>query len=170
MTDIAIRAATVADADTLVEIGRRSFSETFGHLYSPEDLAAFLAGHNRAQWTAELADPAFAVLLAEDAATPAAYAKLAPPRLPIAVRDGAVELRQFYVLAPWHGSGIAHMLMERVIGEARTRGTPEITLSVFVDNHRARRFYERYGFEDVGRYAFMVGDHEDEDRIMRLAL
>jgi hypothetical protein len=41
---------------------------------------------------------------------------------------------------------------------------------VFVDNVRAQRFYARYGFQDVGRYAFMVGSHEDEDRLMRLAL
>ena len=41
---------------------------------------------------------------------------------------------------------------------------------MFVDNHRARRFYERYGFEAVGRYDFMVGTHADEDLIMRLKL
>jgi ribosomal protein S18 acetylase RimI-like enzyme len=43
-------------------------------------------------------------------------------------------------------------------------------LSVYIDNHRARRFYERYGFEEVGRYAFPVGGTIDDDRIMRLAL
>ena len=53
---------------------------------------------------------------------------------------------------------------------ARRRGAGEIYLSVFVDNHRARRFYERYGFEPVGRYDFMVGTHADEDIIMRLKL
>ena len=41
---------------------------------------------------------------------------------------------------------------------------------MYVDNHRARRFYERYGFEAVGRYTFMVGNHADEDHLMRLGL
>ncbi len=41
---------------------------------------------------------------------------------------------------------------------------------MFTDNVRARRFYERYGFEAVGRYNFMVGTHADEDIIMRLKL
>ena len=59
--------------------------------------------------------------------------------------------------------------MDWVLGEARTRGD-ELYLSVFSENHRARRFYERYGFEAVGRYDFMVGTHADEDIVMRLAL
>ncbi|GAA3260048.1 hypothetical protein GCM10020258_22280 [Sphingomonas yabuuchiae] len=43
-------------------------------------------------------------------------------------------------------------------------------LSVYVDNHRAKAFYARYGFVDVGRYDFPVGGTIDEDRIMRLSL
>jgi len=54
--------------------------------------------------------------------------------------------------------------------EARRQGADDLYLSVFVDNHRARRFYERYGFEFVGLYAFMVGTHADEDHVMRLRL
>ena len=33
-----------------------------------------------------------------------------------------------------------------------------------------RNVYDRYGFEFVGTYAFMVGTHADEDHVMRLAL
>jgi ribosomal protein S18 acetylase RimI-like enzyme len=57
--------------------------------------------------------------------------------------------------------------MQWVLKEAARRGAQELVLSVFVDNHRARRFYERYGFEAVGRYDFMVGTHADEDLILR---
>ena len=57
-----------------------------------------------------------------------------------------------------------------LIEEARRRGSEVLYLTVFVDNRRARRFYDRYGFEDVGRYDFMVGSQADEDVIMRKAL
>jgi len=74
------------------------------------------------------------------------------------------------VLAPWQGQGIAQEMMEWAIFHARDHGAREIILSVYVDNHRARRFYERYGFEEIGAYAFQVGETIDDDRLMRLAL
>jgi diamine N-acetyltransferase len=165
-----LRPAMLADADTLADIGRRTFAETFGHLYAPEDLAAFLENHTRAGWEAELSDPGYAVMIADMDGIAAGYAKLAPPKLPIAVRMPAIELRQFYVLSGWQGSGLAARMMDWVIATARGRQARDIHLSVFVDNHRARRFYERYGFARVGTYAFMVGNHRDEDDIMRLTL
>jgi GNAT superfamily N-acetyltransferase len=99
-----------------------------------------------------------------------AYAKLGPPKLPFEPRGKAIELRQFYVLSDWHGSGAANALMHWVLDTARLRGGDDLYLSVFVDNARARAFYARYGFVEEGRYAFMVGDHADEDIVMRLAL
>ena len=56
------------------------------------------------------------------------------------------------------------------LATARERGADELFLSVFTDNARARRFYERRGFAPVGTYHFMVGTHADEDIVMRLAL
>ncbi len=83
---------------------------------------------------------------------------------------GALELRQLYVLRPWQGGGVAPTLMEWAIERARERGAPELYLSVFDHNHRAKRFYARYGFEDVGRCAFQVGEQTDEDRMWKRRL
>ena len=60
--------------------------------------------------------------------------------------------------------------MDWALAEAATRGVEEMYLTVFTENHRARRFYDRYGFIPVGRYDFMVGSHADEDIIMMKAL
>jgi ribosomal protein S18 acetylase RimI-like enzyme len=53
---------------------------------------------------------------------------------------------------------------------AGAMGAGEMFLTVYTDNHRARRFYERHGFEYIGPYTYMVGNHADEDIIMRLQL
>jgi ribosomal protein S18 acetylase RimI-like enzyme len=170
MTDIAYRTASAEDAPRLAALGRRTFTETFGHLYRAEDLAAFLLNHSEERWAEELSDPKMAVRVAESEGELVGYAKLGPPSLPFEPTAASIELRQFYVLKPWHGTGVARELMRWVLAEAGSRGAQDLYLSVFTDNHRARRFYEGYGFEFVSTYAFMVGNHADEDHIMRLSL
>jgi diamine N-acetyltransferase len=158
------------DAALMSRLGKQTFIETFGHLYTPENLAAFLENHSEENWLAELTNPGFAVRIAEDSGQAAGFAKIGPPSLPFEVSGPTAELRQLYILKPWHGQGVAHALMEWVIDEAKRRGAEQLYLSVFVDNHRARRFYDRYGFEAVGTYDFMVGSHADLDIIMRKQL
>ena len=170
MSAVSFRDAAPADAPSVASLGRETFIETFGHLYTPDNLAAFLVNHSEKNWRAELSDPHFAVRLGEAEGRAVAYAKLGPPSLPFEVRGPTIELRQFYVLKPWQGIGVSAELMEWALGEAGARGAKEMYLSVFVDNPRARRFYERYGFECVGKYHFMVGTHADDDLIMRLRL
>ncbi len=167
---IVYRDASIADAAALATLGADSFTQTFGHLYAPADLALFLDNHTVEAWRAELGDPGFVVRIAEQEGAMIAYAKLGPPHLPFTPASGAAELRQFYVLAPWHGAGVAAALIEWVIATANRRGADELFLSVFTGNHRARRFYERHGFATVGAYAFMVGTHADEDIVMKLKL
>lgn len=167
---IAFRDGLPADADMICALARRTFSETFGHLYDPSDLAAFLAGHTPEQWRAELSDPAFAIRLAERGGEAVGYVKLGPPSLPVTLRAPSIELRQFYLVASAQGTGAAQMMMAWVVATARARGAKDLYLSVFVDNHRARRFYENHGFERIGDYGFMVGTHRDTDDLMRLTL
>jgi GNAT superfamily N-acetyltransferase len=165
---VTLRPAHKNDALALAQLGAESFTETFGHLYQPHDLALFLQNHSEGSWLSELEDEAFAILVVEAAdGQLAGYAKIGPPKLPFEPRGKAVELRQFYLLRPWHGSGIADDMMRWVIDEAERQRGDDLYLSVFTENHRARRFYERWGFEAEGRYAFMVGNHADEDIVMR---
>lgn len=161
-----------ADAPALAAMAEQCFTETFGHLYAPHNLAAFIAqAYGPTGLQAEVSDPAITIRAARENGAIAGYAKIGPVSLPANdPAPDAIELRQLYVLQPWQGSGLARSLMEWTIETARARGASELYLSVYIDNLRARRFYERYGFTDIGPYAFMVGDHADEDRLLKLAL
>lgn len=167
---VGYRAATPADAAILADLGARTFTATFGHLYSAKNLGIFLENHTIAAWTAILGG-GDAVRFAEAGGTAIAYARIGAPELPFDPGDrAACELRQLYVDARWHGRGVAPALMDWVMAEARNRGAQDLWLSVFTENRRARTFYARYGFVEVMPYRFMVGDHADEDIICRLAL
>ena len=164
------RDATAADLPAIDRVFRKSFCDTFAHLYDPKDLAEFFAKFTPDAWADEFNDPRYRFRIAEVDGEIVGYVKLGPSALPIETDKRATELRQIYVLKEHHGSGIAAALSEWAIDEARRQGFEELYLTVYVDNHRARRFYDRYGFEPVGRYDFMVGNHADEDVIMRKAL
>jgi GNAT superfamily N-acetyltransferase len=164
------RDAILEDAAAIDRIFNASFCDTFAHLYSAENLNLFQSSFGIADWEAQLRDPAFALRIAEVDGEPAGYAKLGPLKLPIEQSSPALLLDQFYILKEHHGAGIAQVLMDWVLAEAERRGARRLYLTVYTDNHRARRFYDRYGFEAVGRYDFMVGNHADEDIIMRKIL
>lgn len=164
------RDATRQDLPAIDAVFRTSFCDTFAHLYRPEDLGAFLAKFTAEAWAQEFADPRYRFRVAEADGEVVGFVKLGPSELPVEPRGPAIELRQIYVLKSHHGSGLAAVLTDWAIEEAARNRAEELYLTVYTDNHRARRFYERYGFEPVGRYDFMVGSQADEDIIMRKAL
>ncbi len=165
------RDATPADGDELAQVARRCFTETFGTLYRQSDLKTYLdSAYGEGGLIGVLRDPAYAVRLATVDGAIIGYCTMGPVGFPGEWPADAVELCNLYVLGPWQGEGVAPVLMDWGLGWARGRKASEVILSVFVDNHRAKRFYQRYGFVEFGKYTFMVGDHADDDRLMRLTL
>lgn len=164
------RDATPDDAAALDRLFDTVFCDTFAHMYRKEDLDAFLSGFGIGEWEARLRNPSHVFQIAEVDGVPAGYVKLGPMTLPIEPNAPAMLLEQLYVLKEHHGAGIAQGLMDWALAKAAGRGAQELYLTVFTDNHRALRFYDRYGFEAVGRYDFMVGSQADEDIIMRKVL
>jgi ribosomal protein S18 acetylase RimI-like enzyme len=161
------RSGTPADADGIAVLFHQSFVDTFGHLYHMEDLAEFLSKKTPEAFRRDLADGRYDFIVAEHDGTLAGYVKLGPPELPVETPPDTVELCQLYVLKEWHGGGVAKELMRRALDWVEQQNARHVQLSVYIDNHRARRFYERYGFDPVGRYDFMVGSHADEDIVLR---
>lgn len=169
---IAYRNAVPGDGAELGAMARRSFTDTFGTLYRPEDLAVFLdQTFGEKGLPAQLSDPAFTGRVGVDEAGEiVGFAKIGPVLFPGEWPATAIELHQLYVRGDQHGAGVGPALLDWAIATARADARTEMILSVYVDNARAIRFYQRYGFAEIGRYVFMVGEQPDDDRIMRLEL
>src|SRR3954468_19917970 len=97
-----IRRATVDDAPSLAELGARTFTDTFGHLYPPEDLQTFLSStHSLDAWVRALENPERTVLVASLNETgPIGFVVVGKCKLPVAdLETTAGEIQQLYVLA-----------------------------------------------------------------------
>jgi ribosomal protein S18 acetylase RimI-like enzyme len=167
----------VAEAGAVSAVAQASFRATFSFMnYPPADLAAFLdSAMGETRYAAQIADPAYALRVARDASgAVTGFIKAGPNDLPLAAMDDdratTWELHQLYLLEAAQGSGVANAMMAWLEGEARTRGYRALYLSVYVDNHRAKRFYARHGFVEVGKNPFQVGDTVDDDRVWRKPL
>lgn len=168
---ITYRDGVPGDGAMLGGIARATFIETFGLLYSLPNLEGFLRAGSDAAYEAELNDPDIDVRFAMADEVPVGFCKVSRLKLPADTSEPtAMELRQLYIFRPWQGAGIAQILTQWALDRARERGARELWLSVFSENHRARRFYARHGFVEVGPYKFMVGDQADEDVLCRAML
>ena len=60
------------------------------------------------------------------------------------------EIISLYLLPEYFGRGVGFRLMQAAVNELSSLGFRRIYLWVLEENHRARRFYERFGFRPSG--------------------
>ncbi len=164
-----LRRATVDDADTLSVLAARTFTETFGHLYPPEDLAAFLAdAYAVGKQRTILAHPDYAVWLLEHDGAAIGHAAAGPCGLPHAdVASGDGELKRLYLVQGHQGDGNGTRMMDAAMDWLLQDGPRPLWVGVWSENLGAQRFYGRYGFCQVGTYVFPVGETRDLEFILR---
>jgi ribosomal protein S18 acetylase RimI-like enzyme len=168
-----LRPASLTDAPALAQLGATTFIAAFGHLYSPEDLAAFLAQvHNPEAVAEEIAGDSCTHCLVEHDGALIAYCKLRYPSHYVSYSDAAnpLELGQLYALPEHTGAGIGARLMDWALEQARAGGHDAMLLSVYSENYGAQRFYQRYGFGKIADITFQVGDHFDPEFLYELKL
>jgi ribosomal protein S18 acetylase RimI-like enzyme len=167
--NLAIRRATVADAQTLSRIATRTFIETFGHLYPDEDLQAFLRDSYAVDRQALiLGHPDYAVWLLERDGEALGHAAAGPCGLPHAdVQPGDGELKRLYVLPEAQNGGWGGKLFQTALAWLERDGPRTLWIGVWSQNLGAQRLYARHGFEHVGAYEFPVGRVRDHEFILR---
>ncbi|MFC0588839.1 GNAT family N-acetyltransferase [Novosphingobium aquiterrae] len=166
MSQVTLRAMTVADIPALSQLARAAFVDKFGHLYAQSDLDAFLdAVLSEHGIAADFADPGQIYCLAEVDGALAGFCKigLKPCRADLARGTNTMELKQLYTAAGGTGRGIGAKLMDWAMDQFAARGADEVQLSVYAENFGAHRFYERYGFAKVADITFTVGSHVDPE-------
>ena len=169
MSRAVIRPATADDAPTLAELGRVTFIEAFGHLYTPGDLQAFIdESHSVEAYARALGNPEYALWLAERDGVAVGYAQAGPCGLPHAeVKPGDGELKRLYLLRSAQNGGGGLALLEAARAWLERDGPRTLWISVWSENYGAQRFYGRHGFVHVGEYAFIVGEQRDREFIWR---
>lgn len=169
---VAYRDAGPDDAEALATLARETFVATFGALYPPQDLRAFIARtYTPESQAARIADPECEIRLAALGGELIGYCGIGAMKLPFHTEGRrALELHTLYVVEAAKGRGVAAALMAWALARARARAAQDIYLGVYHANARALAFYHRHGFEIVGRYDFPVGETIDDERIMRLRL
>ena len=183
-----LRRATLEDADALSVLASTCFTQTFGHLYAPDDLDRFIhEAYSPEVLREELADPkrpTWLLFLEEseaDATAPECtdartasegkligYVTVCPAHLPHPeVKEGDGEVQRLYLLREYQGGGRGSRMLEHALNWLEADGPRTLWIGAWSENYGAQRLYGRYGFTKVGEYSFMVGDHADREFILR---
>jgi GNAT superfamily N-acetyltransferase len=144
---VPVRRAHAGDAAALGEIHVRTWQTAYEHVFGAERLAAMRPERRTEQWRRWLADDVDAWVFEDEAGSVVGFVWIGDSRE--APDEG--ELFAIYVLPDAWGSAAGRELM--AVGRNALRAAfPTSILWVLEDNPRARRFYEREGWElDGGR-------------------
>lgn len=159
-----LRRPAPRDAEALSHFAGRIFPLGGRPGADPAHIAAYIAGHLTPEHLrAGMADPAMTMFLAEIETEIVGYAALIRDSLhPQLSAQYTNELHKLYVDAAHHGRGVADALTAALLEQANA----PVWLTVFSENPRAVRFYQRWGFQIAGRQEFLVGDDRQQDFLM----
>jgi diamine N-acetyltransferase len=169
---VTIRRAAAEDVPQLAQLGAITFTETFGHLYKPQDLQTFLTNsRSEARYAKLLADPRTGIWLGiVGSSPPIGYAVVGRCKLPVEnLEPNAGELQELYVRSGHRGLQMGTHLLNKALNWLDSQGFGPLYIGVWSENTGAHRLYGRFGFEKVGEYGFPVGDHVDREFILRRA-
>ncbi len=168
----AIRRAQKPDLAALAALAERTFRDTYAAHNTPQDMELYCRQHlSLRAIESEFADPAKEFILCECGGELIAFAQLVwgaatthvPAKRPL-------ELRRIYVLAGWLGKGIAQNLLADLKARALRGAADYLWLGVWEQNSRAIAFYQKSGFNVVGRQTFQLGSDLQRDLVVAMPI
>lgn len=170
---VMIRTVLPSDAERLTAMIHRVWAATY---FPGRALSAPAQDYLSATFCAErlrvhAGDSRFVLVVAESEQELAGFAQLGRTEPDPAVTGARpIELEHIYVEQRWHGAGVGAELLQWCCNRAASDGFHTLWLSVLASNQRARSFYRKWHFEDVGTLYFQLGDDQHENRVLQRAL
>ncbi len=165
--NLSLREAKIEDAPCLAALG----VQTWLHTYATDGIRPTIARYVHEYLTpdafrSQIGRQDAVTIVAEIDGHLVGYAMLALGR-PCPVLDASSYLDKLFVQEPFLGQGVGFSLLERCRTEAKSRGDESgLWLAVNSRNQRARTFYLRQGFVDIGRTHFDLYGEQHENRIL----
>ncbi len=155
------------DVDTLVNLSRTTFSETFAEFNTEENMRLYLEkDFTKTVLYEELKKSEFWFLCFHE--NPVGYIKLDPK----SSLDGenALEVERLYVLKKFIGTGGGKILMELAFRRAAEAKAKHLWLAVWENNFPAMEFYSKWGLKVFGQKEFVLGEDVQTDLKMKINL
>ena len=172
MEKIKITKATIANLIQLQEVGRQTFTETFSTSNTAANMSTYLEeGFSIEKLTTELQNRESEFYLATLNGAVIGYLKINFGQAQTEVQEGnSLEIERIYVLQDFHGKKVGQLLYEKAIQIAKNKKVAFVWLGVWEENNRAIQFYTKNGFVAFDQHIFRLGDDEQTDIMMKLAI
>lgn len=145
---LTIRPACLADAHDLAEIFASSWRSAYTGMIPQAEIDRRDCAMRETQFRVSLTTPDHGFYLALLDGRPCGTFIIGPSRDADLPDWG--EIRSFYTLESVWGTGVAQDMMASALDRLREQGYSDVFLWVLTENLRARRFYERFGFQSDG--------------------
>jgi len=157
---IKIRIANKHDAIQIAMLGRITFTETFEHLFGDKnDLLTYLNNtFSIDKIKSGFKNPNNIFFIAFVDNVPVGYAKLKLNSKSEFIHSKSIcQLQKIYVLRDFLSMKTGLQLQNLLLEKAKENKFDDIWLSVYEDNNKAIKFYEKNDFKTVGGYHFQIG-------------
>jgi diamine N-acetyltransferase len=170
--NIVIKQISILNLTQLQKIGKETFAETFTEHNTKDDLDKYLeVSFSNEKLSAEITNPHSSFYFAEEDEKVVGYLKINFGDAQTEVKDNkALEIERIYVLQDFHGKKIGQALFEKAIAIATEMKVNYVWLGVWEQNHKALQFYKKNGFVPFDTHIFKLGNDEQTDIMMKLAL
>ena len=167
-----IKKVSLKDLDTLKEIGKLTFIETFTSVNSQENMTDYLGkGFSTEKLQTELTNKDSEFYFVELKGKVIGYLKVNVGESQTEVKlKNALEIERIYVLKEYHGKKVGQLLYEKALELAKVKNVEYVWLGVWQENSRAIRFYKKNGFVAFDQHIFKLGNDAQTDIMMKLKI
>lgn len=162
---------TLETLSVLQQLSLTTFVAAFGHQNSTEDMKVYCQqAFSLEKLKEELNNEHSIFYFLKSGEIIVGYFKLNIETAQSESIEGGLEIERIYLLSPYQGLGFGQIMFNKVYEIARKMNKQHLWLGVWEKNEGAIRFYERNGFRQFGKHAFLLGKDLQMDLLMELIL